>query len=139
MRTSRPFGLDDTGNIGAVFGLCLIPVMACVGVAVDYGRAVHFREQARSAGEAAAVAIAASDLPAGFAANALASAKASLQAKYGTDVSGLSIGGSWLDNANYSVTVDGALKAFILPAVPGIPKDIEVMTETVVRGDPAHL
>jgi hypothetical protein len=135
-RTSLRFVSDDAGNVGMIFGLCMIPVMACVGAAVDYGRAVQFREQARSTGDSVAVAIAASDLPTGFADKALASAKASLQAKYGADLSGLSIGGTWLDNANYKVTIGGSLKAFILPAVPGMPKDIPVAIETVVKAIP---
>lgn len=45
MRPARRLLNDERGSTATLFGLMAVPVLAMVGVAIDYGRAVHLREQ----------------------------------------------------------------------------------------------
>ena len=49
----RRFRRSEGGNVLLTFGLLLIPLMAAVGAAVDYGRANNYRSQLMAAADAA--------------------------------------------------------------------------------------
>ena len=57
MTTVRCFKSDNRGATGTVFGLTLIPVMALLGAAVDYGRASAAQTHMQQAVDAAALAL----------------------------------------------------------------------------------
>ena len=60
----RRFRRGEGGNVTLTFGLLLIPLMAAVGAAVDYGRANNYRSQLMAAADAASVGAVAKSSPA---------------------------------------------------------------------------
>ena len=60
----RRFRRSEGGNVLLTFGLLLIPLMAAVGAAVDYGRANNYRSQLMAAADAARVGAVAKSSPA---------------------------------------------------------------------------
>jgi Flp pilus assembly protein TadG len=60
----RRFRRSEGGNVLLTFGLLLIPLMAAVGAAVDYGRANNYRSQLMAAADAASVGAVAKSSPA---------------------------------------------------------------------------
>ena len=53
------FPMNNRGNIAMTFGLCLIPVVIAVGIAIDLNRALIVRERLSQAIDTAALALAA--------------------------------------------------------------------------------
>jgi Flp pilus assembly protein TadG len=53
----RRFARDAKGNVAILFGICVIPLLLAVGVAVDYGRALVVRDRMADAADSAALAI----------------------------------------------------------------------------------
>jgi Flp pilus assembly protein TadG len=49
------FRRDQSGNIAVIFALSLMPVLSCIGCAIDYSRAVQFRSKLQTAIDAASV------------------------------------------------------------------------------------
>ena len=54
----KSFQHRQDGNIAVIFGLALIPLLLCTGVAVDYSRASSARAEMQSALDAATLAVA---------------------------------------------------------------------------------
>jgi Flp pilus assembly protein TadG len=52
----RHFGADRSGSVAIMFGLLVIPIVAVVGLGVDFGRAYAVRAQTQSSLDAAALA-----------------------------------------------------------------------------------
>jgi hypothetical protein len=129
-----PFPQDERGNVAIIFSLALIPVLASVGAAVDYTRLSAVQVQLRSASDQAALAIASSDDPT-RASTMLDKLRADLRQRL-PDLSGITMAGSWIDSANYRVSVNATLDMAIVRAVPGMPKTASVATETVVNRIP---
>lgn len=50
----RKFGANQCGNVGIIFGLMLVPLLAVTGAAVDYGRAVSAKSKLQGIVDAAA-------------------------------------------------------------------------------------
>ncbi|MGJ3264457.1 MAG: TadE/TadG family type IV pilus assembly protein [Salinarimonas sp.] len=128
------FGKNDAGNVAIAFALTLIPTLGLTGAAVDYTRVNAAREFARSVGDAAAVRIAAADTD--VAAQALAGARAVIADRYGDQLTALDVSGRWLDPAHYEVRVEASLDTRILAAVPGMPREIPFVLESVTRRIP---
>ena len=63
-RQLQRFRFAERGNVVLTFALALIPIMAAVGAAVDYGRASNFRSQLLAAADAASVGAVAKSSPA---------------------------------------------------------------------------
>ncbi len=57
-RLMRRFARNETGNIGLLFGLTLVPMVMFAGTAVDYSRASQARAQIQAAADSAALAVA---------------------------------------------------------------------------------
>src|SRR5262249_41729813 len=53
-KTMRIFRAAERGNVAVIFGLAVIPIMAAVGAAVDYGEANRYRSMLQAAADAAA-------------------------------------------------------------------------------------
>jgi Flp pilus assembly protein TadG len=51
------FARDPKGNVAMLFGLAAIPLLICIGAAIDYGRALIVQERMASAADAAGLAI----------------------------------------------------------------------------------
>ena len=51
------FVRDPRGNVAMLFGLAAIPLVICIGAAIDYGRALIVQERMASAADAAGLAI----------------------------------------------------------------------------------
>lgn len=49
----RRFGGDRRGNVAMIFAMCLVPIMALIGAAVDYSRAAAARAKLQAAVDAA--------------------------------------------------------------------------------------
>jgi len=54
--TLRSFGRDRSGNVAILFSLCLIPLVAMIGLAVDFGRVYSVTTTTQAALDAAALA-----------------------------------------------------------------------------------
>ena len=75
----RLFGASRGGNVGITFGLISIPLMAIVGLAIDYGRSAQIRADLQAAADAASIA-AISKTSAGYKAAATMQGDGSIQA-----------------------------------------------------------
>lgn len=51
----KRFRQNQRGNVAMIFALALVPLIAAVGCAIDYGRAAHIRTKFESAADAASV------------------------------------------------------------------------------------
>ena len=60
--TFRRFKSDLRGNVAMMFGLAAVPLMLGAGIAVDYARSTQSETQLQAAIDAAALAVASSDL-----------------------------------------------------------------------------
>jgi len=58
LRRLGGFARDPRGNVAMLFGLAAIPLLICIGAAIDYGRALIVQQQMASAEDAAGLAIA---------------------------------------------------------------------------------
>src|ERR1700712_3848442 len=67
------FRRDQRGNIAVIFALTLIPVLSCIGCAVDYSRATQLRSKLQAAIDAASVGSVSRTSPAFIAAGAMTS------------------------------------------------------------------
>ena len=52
----RSISRDDSGNVGIIFALMIIPILGITGLAVDYGRTITARSQLQNATDSAALA-----------------------------------------------------------------------------------
>ena len=57
LRHLRGFACDPRGNVAIIFGVAAIPLLICIGAAIDYGRALIVQERMASAMDAAGLAI----------------------------------------------------------------------------------
>lgn len=57
LRRLSGFARDARGNVAILFGLAAIPLLICIGAAIDYGRALIVQERMASAADAAGLAI----------------------------------------------------------------------------------
>src|SRR4026209_2099431 len=57
LRRLSGFARDPRGNVALLFGLAAIPLLICIGAAIDYGRALIVQERMASAADAAGLAI----------------------------------------------------------------------------------
>lgn len=132
----RGFQRDEDGNVTMLFGLTLLPAFLLIGAAVDYNRALGFRDFARSAADSAALAIAGSDNP-GDGNTSLATARQRITQKYGSLAQDVSVTGSWVSASTYAIQVSASIKNFVLPAVPAfgqqaMPVSIEIRVERIL-------
>jgi Flp pilus assembly protein TadG len=65
------FRRDRRGNIAVIFALSLIPVLSCIGCAIDYSRATQLRSKLQAAIDAASVGSVAKTSPAFIAAGSM--------------------------------------------------------------------
>src|SRR5690606_23674331 len=49
---------DERGSVAIQFGMIFVPLLGIAGIAADYGRALHTRQEMQSAADAAALAAA---------------------------------------------------------------------------------
>ena len=52
----RSISRDESGNVGIIFALMIIPILGITGLAVDYGRTITARSQLQNATDSAALA-----------------------------------------------------------------------------------
>src|SRR6056297_3649632 len=128
------FGKDEKGNVAIVFALSLLPTMGLAGAAVDYGRATNAREVMRKVSDRAALSIAAADTD--VAADALAAAKTTIEARLDGQVRDVVVSGRWLDDEHYLVRTEGGILMRIVQAIPGMPQRVEAAIETVTKRIP---
>ncbi len=128
----RRFASDDRGNVAVLFALTLVPLAGLAGAALDYSRASEFRTYSLTLSDEVALAAAVSDDPAARTA-LVASAKARIAEKYGTDVSRVTVDGRWIDNANFQVTIRGDVALRLMPPLPGLPRDIATSVTAVAN------
>jgi Flp pilus assembly protein TadG len=57
LRRLDGFARDPGGNVAMLFGLAAIPLLICIGAAIDYGRALVVQERMASAADSAGLAI----------------------------------------------------------------------------------
>ena len=67
------FRRDQRGNIAVVFALTLVPVLSCIGCAIDYSRATQLRSKLQAAIDAASVGSVSKKSPAFIAAGSMTS------------------------------------------------------------------
>ena len=65
------FRRDQRGNIAVIFALSLVPVLSCIGCAIDYSRATQIRSKLQAAVDAASVASVSKTSPAFIAAGSM--------------------------------------------------------------------
>lgn len=128
------FGKDQRGNVAIVFALSLIPTIGFAGAAVDYSRATAAREFMRAISDRTAIAVVARDELGST--QALATAKAAIESRYGAEVSNVVVSGRWLDDEHYTVTIAADLSTMVVQAMPAMPKQVSVSVETVTKRIP---
>ena len=57
LRRLDSFARDPRGNVAMLFGLAAIPLLICIGAAIDYGRALIVQERMAASADAAGLAI----------------------------------------------------------------------------------
>ncbi len=128
--------LDDRGGQTAViFSVMILPVLAIIGAAVDFGRARDIEAYLRNTADAEVIAVATSDDPT-FGLKAIAATKATVQARY-PEMQNLVVTAAWTDTANYKVTIQGDMAGGLIQAVPYMPKTVTIATASVANRIPA--
>ena len=69
----RRFRRDQRGNVAVIFALSLVPVLSCIGCAIDYSRATQMRSKLQAAIDAASVGSVSKKSPAFIAAGSMTS------------------------------------------------------------------
>ncbi|QGY05516.1 hypothetical protein MMSR116_29205 [Methylobacterium mesophilicum SR1.6/6] len=133
-RRLRPFADDQSGNVVMIFGLSLPLLLGAGGLVIDYGNAVRIRAVESSIADATALLVANADTVAA-ATEGLRLASAQLTSRLGTagTTGGYQVNGSWIDGANYRVTISTTLKTNLLHLLPGMPRQLVVGTATTVN------
>ena len=133
-RWLHPFAKGDGGNVVMIFGLSLPLLLGAGGLVIDYGNAVRVRAVESSVADATALLVANADTVAA-ATEGLRLAGAQLTARLGSanSTTGFQVNGTWIDGANYRVTISTTLKTNLLHLLPGMPRQITVSTATTVN------
>lgn len=126
----RSFRDSRSGNMAVMMALAAVPVLAAVGVAADYGRAVTARSFLQNETDAAALA-AAQLGPGGNAAPHLEHVARAAAERYG--IEGAVVNGTWLSQSDYRVDVKAGLPLRLLSGVPGFVDAAALSTSATVR------
>ncbi|WP_342112136.1 hypothetical protein [Methylobacterium sp. SI9] len=125
---------SDAGNVVFIFGLSLPLLLGACGLVIDYGNAVRIRAVEASVADATALLVANADTVAAAAEGLrLASAQLTSRIGSGSTTNGFQINGSWIDGANYRVTISTTVRTSLLHLLPGMPRQITVGTATTVN------
>ncbi|WP_080919423.1 TadE/TadG family type IV pilus assembly protein [Manganibacter manganicus] len=122
------------GNFAVMFGLALIPILAAVGVSVDYVRA--YKVQTFMQDEVDTTALGSARL--GQTGNydpliQLASTTINQRFGNGAWIEGLDVQGHWISATDFQVDASGTVPVTILSAVPGMPGGVPVSASATVR------
>lgn len=130
----RPFVEDRRGNVILIFGLSLPLLLGASGLVIDYSNAIRIRAVEASVADATALLVANADTVAA-ATEGLRLASAQLNSRLDTSstAGGFQVNGTWIDGANYRVTISTTLKTSLLHLLPGMPRQITVGTATTVN------
>lgn len=126
---------DRRGSVAVWFSLSLLPMLAIVGVVIDYNRTAMVRDQMLSIGDQAALSAAVMDDPS----SAQAMIEKMIRSQLTSDVSGISIvkiDNGWVDSSNYKVEITAKLDMQLLSAMPGLPDDVEIKVSAVANRVP---
>lgn len=130
----RSLARAEAGNVVFIFGLSLPLLLGAGGLVIDYGNAVRIRAVESSVADATALLVANADTVAAATEGLrLASAQLTSRIGSGTTTNGFQINGSWIDGANYRVTISTTLRTSLLHLLPGMPRQITVGTATTVN------
>lgn len=133
-RTSA-FLHDRRGQAAMIFSVMILPVIAVLGAAIDFGRARDVEAFLRNTSDAEALAVALSDDPT-FGLKAVAATQATVQTHY-PDMQNVVVTAAWSDTANYKVTIQGDMPGGLLQAVPYMPKTVTIATTSTANRIPA--
>jgi Flp pilus assembly protein TadG len=124
----------ESGNVVVIFGLGLPLLLGASGLVIDYGNAVRIRSVESSVADATALLVANADTVAA-ATEGLRLASAQLTSRLGSanTTNGFQVNGTWIDGANYRVTISTTLKTNLLHLLPGMPRQITIGTATTVN------
>ena len=124
----------ESGNVVVIFALSLPLLLGAGGLAIDYGNAVRIRAVEASVADATALLVANADTVAA-ASEGLRLASTQLTSRLGTanSINGYQVNGSWIDGANYRVTISTTFRTSLLHLLPGMPRQITVGTATTVN------
>ncbi|MCJ2009195.1 pilus assembly protein [Methylobacterium sp. WL30] len=133
-RRLASFVRSESGNVIVIFGLTLPLLVGASGLAIDYGNAVRIRAVEASVADATALLVANADTVAA-ATEGLRLASAQLTSQLGSvkTTNGFQVNGTWVDGANYRVTISTTVKTSLLHLLPGMPRQITVGTATTVN------
>ncbi len=132
---------DQKGAVALIFGLAIIPVVAMVGVALDYYRAAEYRTFLSREADLAALAIASSDTP------NTETVKSDLRNRALTHfgaagtrnpVQMVDVTSDWESSSILTVTVTSNYRTSILSALPAMPPAMNVAATTQVSRTPAQ-
>ncbi|RYE99948.1 MAG: hypothetical protein EOO77_34770 [Oxalobacteraceae bacterium] len=125
---------SESGNVVVIFALSLPLLLGAGGLAIDYGNAVRIRAVEASVADATALLVANADTVAA-ASEGLRLASTQLTSRLGTanSINGYQVNGSWIDGANYRVTISTTFRTSLLHLLPGMPRQITVGTATTVN------
>ncbi|MCJ2017562.1 DUF4114 domain-containing protein [Methylobacterium sp. E-065] len=130
----RSLARAEAGNVVLIFGLSLPLLLGAGGLVIDYGNAVRIRAVESSVADATALLVANADTVAAATEGLrLASAQLTSRIGSGATTNGFQINGSWIDGANYRVTISTTLRTSLLHLLPGMPRQITVGTATTVN------
>ncbi|CAN5133033.1 hypothetical protein BH10PSE7_BH10PSE7_41400 [soil metagenome] len=129
----RKFVRARNGNVGVLFAIAIVPLMASAGVATDFLRAFQIRTLIQTRADAAALASAADD-------KEIANGKWAqrihddIAAKFGDAFApeNIVVNGGWLSKTDYRVDVSAEIPTTLLRVLPDLAK-IGIAAESVAR------
>ena len=124
----------ESGNFAVTFAVAIMPVLASVGVAVDYVRATNVQGFVQDSADVAAF-NGSHDGPTGDPAPHLNFMRETIAMRYGPHawIDKLEVKGEWLSGTDFRVTATGKVPVTFLAAVPGFPDSVGIGATAVVR------
>lgn len=127
-------GRDESGTIGIIFALLLMPMLGAVGLAVDYQRLSTARQFLQSQVDAAALGGAGAG-PDGDTARWLERVERATEAKFpGSNwVDSVEVDGAWRSANEFATEARAAIDLTFLRILPGIPDSVDVVVQAVAQ------
>lgn len=131
----------EQGNFAITFAVALMPILASVGVAIDYTRAVTVRSFVQDQADAAAISAAHDGMGGDFSPYA-AYMRTAITDRYGPGkwIDQLNVAGDWLTPSDFQISATGQVPVTFLAAIPGFRKSIGINVRAIVRvADPRFI
>ncbi|GGE35837.1 hypothetical protein GCM10007276_11610 [Agaricicola taiwanensis] len=127
----RLFRHHDGGSIAVIFALVAIPLIAFMGVALDYARASSMRTSMQEYSDAAALTAAVDKTNNAW--NSLNEVLSQFREQHPDDFTSFSIITRWTSADEFEIAMSATMRTMILNALPGFGGDIPVSIRSVAK------